>query len=167
MSLEDNMMICHKKGYKGLRISLNKNMRELFREHLRELGMGLESRLKDNVELFSGGQRQALTLLMTVMSKPNLLLLDEHTAALDPRNAEMVMNLTRRFASEYRLTVLMITHNMAHALEFGSRLLMMDRGEIILDINAEEKAKLTTKDIVQRFKDIKKQELASDEILLS
>jgi putative ABC transport system ATP-binding protein len=167
MSLEDNMMICHKKGYKGLRISLNKNMRELFREHLRELDMGLESRLKDNVELFSGGQRQALTLLMTVMSKPNLLLLDEHTAALDPRNAEMVMNLTRRFAAEYHLTVLMITHNMAHALEFGNRLLMMDGGEIILDIDAEEKIKLTTKDVVQRFKDIKKQELSSDEILLS
>jgi putative ABC transport system ATP-binding protein len=167
MSLEDNMMICHKKGYKGLRISLNKNMRELFREHLRELDMGLENRLKDNVELFSGGQRQALTLLMTVMSKPNLLLLDEHTAALDPRNAEMVMNLTRRFAAEYRLTVMMITHNMAHALEFGNRLLMMDGGEIILDINAEEKVKLSTRDIVQRFKDIKKQELASDEILLS
>jgi putative ABC transport system ATP-binding protein len=129
--------------------------------------MGLENRLKDNVELFSGGQRQALTLLMTVMSKPNLLLLDEHTAALDPRNAEMVMNLTRRFAAEYHLTVLMITHNMSHALEFGNRLLMMDGGEIILDIDAEEKVKLTTKDIVQRFKDIKKQELSSDEILLS
>jgi putative ABC transport system ATP-binding protein len=166
MSLEDNMMICHKKGYKGLRISLNKNMRELFREHLRELDMGLENRLKDNVELFSGGQRQALTLLMTVMSRPNLLLLDEHTAALDPRNAEMIMNLTRRFASEYHLTVMMITHNMTHALEFGNRLLMMDGGEIILDIDAGEKVKITTSDIVQRFKDIKKQELSNDEMLL-
>jgi putative ABC transport system ATP-binding protein len=167
MSLEDNMMICHKKGYKGLRISLNRAMRETFREQLRVLGMGLENRLTDNVELFSGGQRQALTLLMTVMSKPNLLLLDEHTAALDPRNAELIMDLTLRFAAGYRLTVMMITHNMTHALEFGNRLLMMDSGEIILDIDAAEKAKLTTGDIVQRFRDIKKRELANDEILLS
>ncbi|AEF82729.1 ABC transporter ATP-binding protein [Leadbettera azotonutricia] len=167
MSLEDNMIICHKKGYKGLKISLNKNMRELFRERLRELDMGLENRLGDNVELFSGGQRQALTLLMTVMSKPSLLLLDEHTAALDPRNAEIVMNLTRRFASEYKLTVIMITHNMAQALEYGNRLLMMDSGEIILDLGEAEKSKLTTADIVQRFRDIKKQELSNDELLLS
>jgi putative ABC transport system ATP-binding protein len=166
MSLEDNMMLCHKKGYKGLKISLNKRMKEEFREQLRVLDMGLENRLQDNVELFSGGQRQALTLLMTVMSKPALLLLDEHTAALDPRNAELIMNLTLKFATEYRLTVMMITHNMNHALEFGNRLLMMDSGEIILDIDAAEKAKLKLEDIVQRFKNIKKKELANDEILL-
>jgi putative ABC transport system ATP-binding protein len=167
MTLEDNMMICHKKGYKGLKISLDKAMRDTFREQLRVLGMGLENRLRDNVDLFSGGQRQALTLLMTVMSRPSLLLLDEHTAALDPRNAELIMDLTLRFAADYRLTVMMITHNMVHALEFGNRLLMMDGGEIILDIDAGEKAKLTTKDIVQRFRDIKKRELSSDEILLT
>jgi putative ABC transport system ATP-binding protein len=166
MSLEDNMVICHKKGYKGLRISLNKRMREEFREQLRVLDMGLENRLQDNVELFSGGQRQALTLLMTVMSRPSLLLLDEHTAALDPRNAELIMNLTVKFARDYRLTVMMITHNMNHALEFGNRLLMMDCGEIILDIDATEKAKLSSADIVQRFKSIKKKDLANDEILL-
>lgn len=167
MTLADNMMLCHRKGYKGLKISLNRQMRETFREQLSCLGMGLEDRLNDNVELFSGGQRQALTLLMTVMSKPSLLLLDEHTAALDPRNAEIVMGLTGRFAEEYSLTVMMITHNMNHALEAGNRLLMMDGGEIILDIDAEEKAKLSTKDIVRRFKDIRKQELANDEMLLS
>jgi putative ABC transport system ATP-binding protein len=167
MTLEDNMMICHKKGYKGLKISLDKAMRETFREQLRVLGMGLENRLRDNVDLFSGGQRQALTLLMTVMSRPSLLLLDEHTAALDPRNAELIMDLTLCFAADYHLTVMMITHNMVHALEFGNRLLMMDGGEIILDIDATEKAKLTTKDIVQRFRDIKKRELANDEILLT
>ncbi|MDR1230024.1 MAG: ABC transporter ATP-binding protein, partial [Spirochaetaceae bacterium] len=115
----------------------------------------------------SGGQRQALTLLMTVISSPALLLLDEHTAALDPRNAEIVMNQTLRFAGEYGLTVIMITHNMAHALKYGNRLLMMDSGEIILDIGSEEKAKLTTADIVQRFRDIKKNDLANDELLLS
>jgi putative ABC transport system ATP-binding protein len=166
MTLADNMMLCHNKGYKGLKISLNKQMREQFREQLALLGMGLENRLQDNVELFSGGQRQALTLLMTVMSKPGLLLLDEHTAALDPRNAEMIMDLTLKFADEYKLTVMMITHNMTHALRFGNRLLMMDDGEIILDINTAEKAKLSTADIVQRFKDIKKKEFANDEILL-
>jgi putative ABC transport system ATP-binding protein len=167
MSLADNMMICAKKGYKGLKISLNKAMKEHFRELLRTLDMGMENRLNDNVELFSGGQRQALTLLMTVMSKPSLLLLDEHTAALDPRNAEVVMEITLRFAKEYGLTVMMITHNMNQALETGNRLLMMDGGEIILDIDAAEKAKLTTGDIIQRFRDIKKKELANDELLLS
>jgi putative ABC transport system ATP-binding protein len=167
MSLADNMMICFKKGYKGLRISLTKNMRERFREELRALGMGMENRLDDNVDLFSGGQRQALTLLMTVMSRPSLLLLDEHTAALDPHNAELIMSLTLRFAREYNLTVMMITHNMNQALEAGSRLLMMDAGEIILDIDAAEKAKLTTPDIIQRFKDIKKRELENDEMLLN
>jgi putative ABC transport system ATP-binding protein len=142
-------------------------MRELFRENLRALGMGLENRLNDNVELLSGGQRQALTLLMAVMSKPSLLLLDEHTAALDPRNAEMIMDLTLRFAAEYRLTVMMITHNMAQALEAGNRLLMMDGGEIILDIGQAEKSRLSAAGVVQRFKDIKNQELSNDEMLLT
>jgi putative ABC transport system ATP-binding protein len=104
---------------------------------------------------------------MTVMSRPSLLLLDEHTAALDPRNAEMIMGLTLRFAADYHLTVMMITHNMAHALEFGNRLLMMDSGEVILDIDAAEKAKPSAGDIVQRFRGIKKKELANDEILLT
>ncbi|MDR2096129.1 MAG: ATP-binding cassette domain-containing protein [Treponema sp.] len=167
MSLADNMMICHKKGYKSLKISLNSKMKEQFREQLRVLGMGLENRLGDNVDLFSGGQRQALTLLMTVMSRPSLLLLDEHTAALDPHNAELIMNLTLKFAAEYKLTVMMITHNMNQALQYGNRLLMMDSGEIILDIDSAEKNKLTSADIVRRFKDIKKQELANDEMLLS
>ncbi|MDR1095082.1 MAG: ATP-binding cassette domain-containing protein [Spirochaetaceae bacterium] len=167
MSLEDNMMLCFKKGYKGLRISLTNERRDQFRALLARLEMGLEDRLSDNVELLSGGQRQALTLLMTVISSPSLLLLDEHTAALDPRNAEIVMNQTLRFAGEYGLTVIMITHNMAHALKYGNRLLMMDAGEIILDIGNEEKARLTTAGIVQRFRDIKKNDLANDELLLS
>jgi len=166
MTLEDNMTICARKGYRGLSISLNRQLREQFRSGLAVLGMGLENRLTDNVELFSGGQRQALTLLMTVMSRPGLLLLDEHTAALDPRNAELVMGLTLRFAREYKLTVMMVTHNMKDALETGSRLLMMDSGEIIMDIGAEEKAKLTTAGLIQRFRDIKKKELSNDEMLL-
>lgn len=167
MSLEDNMVICSKKGSKSLKISLNNKLRAAFREQLKALDMNLEYRLNDNVELLSGGQRQALTLLMAVMSKPALLLLDEHTAALDPANADLVMQLTRRFAAEYGLTVMMITHNMSQALEYGNRLLMMDSGEVILDIGREEKEKLTMDSLVQKFREIKKRDLNSDRILLS
>lgn len=166
MKLEDNMMICYKKGPKGLRISLNAKMRSYFREQLKILNMGLENRLKDNVELFSGGQRQALTLLMAVMSKPSLLLLDEHTAALDPTNAEIIMELTRSFAEQYNLTVMMVTHNMQHALQYGNRLLMMDAGNIILDISGEEKANLTMDELIRRFRDIKKNGIVNDQMLL-
>ena len=164
MSLEDNMMICYKKGFKGLKISLNNKMRDYFREQLKVLNMGLENRLNDNVELFSGGQRQALTLLMAVMSKPSLLLLDEHTAALDPTNAAIIMDLTRRFAQEYNLTVMMVTHNMQHALDFGNRLIMMDKGEIISDISGQEKKELTMDSIVELFKKIK---VNNDNIMLN
>ncbi len=167
MSLEDNMVICSKKGSKSLKISLNNKLRAAFREQLKALDMNLENRLNDNVELLSGGQRQALTLLMAVMSKPALLLLDEHTAALDPANADLVMKLTRRFAADYGLTVMMITHNMSQALEYGNRLLMMDSGEVILDIGREEKEKLTMDSLVQKFREIKKRDLNSDRILLS
>ena len=164
MSLEDNMMICSKKGAKGLRISLNNKMRDYFRSQLAVLNMGLEDRLRDNVDQFSGGQRQALTLLMAVMSKPDLLLLDEHTAALDPANAEIVMNLTLRFAREYGLTVMMVTHNMQHALDVGNRLLMMDSGSILLDIGAEEKSRLTMDELIARFRAIKN--ITNDDMLL-
>ena len=166
MTLEDNMMICLKKGFKGLKISLNVAMRAHFKSEVAKLGMGLEERLSDNVEQFSGGQRQALTLLMAVLSRPSLLLLDEHTAALDPANAEAVMRLTRQFARDYHLTVMMITHNMNHALEYGNRLLMMDSGRILLDIGAEEKSLLTLDDLVKKFREIKKQDLSSDKMLL-
>lgn len=167
MSLEDNLVICEKKGTRGLKFSLNHNKRAELRKRISRLGLGLESRLRDNVGLFSGGQRQALTLLMTVLSNPEVLLLDEHTAALDPLNAELVMNLTREFAREQNLTVLMITHNMKHALETGNRLLMMDSGEIILDIDGSEKQRLSLADLQARFKAAKNRELASDEMLLS
>ena len=166
MSLEDNMMICSKKGWKGLKIGLNARTRSYFRSELKQLNMGLEERLSDNVEQFSGGQRQALTLLMAVMSRPALLLLDEHTAALDPSNAALVMNLTKRFAESYNLTVMMVTHNMQHALDYGNRLIMMDKGEIIFDIAGDEKKNLTMDDIVQRFRAIKKTALTSDRMIL-
>ena len=164
MSLEDNMMICYKKGFKGLKISLNNKMRDFFRDQLKVLNMGLEGRLSDNVDQFSGGQRQALTLLMAVMSKPSLLLLDEHTAALDPTNAAIVMELTRRFAQEYNLTVMMVTHNMQHALDYGNRLIMMNKGQIISDISGEEKKQLTMDSIVELFKKIK---VNNDNVMLN
>ncbi|PKL16106.1 MAG: ABC transporter ATP-binding protein [Spirochaetae bacterium HGW-Spirochaetae-5] len=161
MSLEDNMMICNKKGFKGLRVSLNSKMRERFRDELKLLQMGLEERMEHNLSLFSGGQRQALTLLMTVLSNPALILLDEHTAALDPKNAAMVLELTDKFISERKLTAMMITHNMSQAIKYGNRILMMHKGEIILDISGEEKKNLTVEGLVKKFYDV------NDEVLLS
>lgn len=167
MSIEDNLVTAYKKGMKGLRISLNSEIREFFAEELKQLSMGLENRLKDNVGLLSGGQRQALTLLMTVLSKPRLLLLDEHTAALDPRNAQIVMDLTMQFIKRYDLTALMVTHNMQHAIGFGNRLLMMDEGHIILDLTLEQKKELTVSRLVEMFKQVRNKEFDHDETLLS
>ena len=128
--------------------------------------MGLEERMNDNVEQCSGGQRQAHTLLMTVLSNPEILLLDEHTAALDPTNAAIVMELTKKFAQENNLTVMMVTHNMQQALDYGNRLLMMDGGEIIMDIKDSEKQKLTLQDLADRFKQIKNHQIISDKMIL-
>jgi len=167
MSIEDNMVIAGYKGIKKVRRTLNKKKREEFRTLLTRLEMDLESRLKDNVALLSGGQRQALTLLMMVMSKPELILLDEHTAALDPRNASKVMELTLQFIQEYDLTAMMITHNMQHAIDYGNRLIMMDKGEIIMDIQGEDKKDLTVNALIDKFHAIRKEEFLNDEALLS
>jgi putative tryptophan/tyrosine transport system ATP-binding protein len=167
MSVEDNMMICLKKGFKGLKISLNRRRRDYFRQQLAQLEMNLEHRLKDNVSLLSGGQRQALTLLMMVLSRPSLVLLDEHTAALDPKNARIVLDLTTRFITEYQLTTIMITHNMNHAIQCGNRLLMMDSGEIIMDVKDPEKQTLTVEKLIDSFHRIKKRDFGSDEALLT
>jgi putative tryptophan/tyrosine transport system ATP-binding protein len=152
---------------KGLRISLNRKLRSFFRTQLGDLQMGLEHRMKDNVRLLSGGQRQALTLLMMVLSRPELIMLDEHTAALDPKNAAMVLDLTNRYIEEYRLTSMMITHNMQHAIAYGNRLLMMDKGEIILDVEGDEKKNLTVDGLVERFHAIRHRDLESDEARLT
>lgn len=165
MSIEDNMITAETKGMKGLRVSLNNEKREQFASLLQLIG--LQDRLKDNVGLLSGGQRQALTLLMTVMSRPKMLLLDEHTAALDPRNAQIVMDLTERFIAEYKLTALMVTHNMQFAINFGNRLIMMDEGTIILDVSGEEKSKLTVEELVRLFKNLRNKTYANDEALLT
>lgn len=165
MSIEDNMITAESKGMKGLRISLNNEKREQFRSLLQFIG--LQDRLKDNVGLLSGGQRQALTLLMTVMSKPKMLLLDEHTAALDPRNAQIVLDLTKHFIAEYKLTALMVTHNMQFAINFGNRLIMMDEGTIILDVSGEDKSNLTVEVLVKLFKNLRNKTYANDEALLT
>lgn len=165
MSIADNMITASSKGMKGLRISLNSTKRETFRKLLEPIG--LQDRLEDNVGLLSGGQRQALTLLMTVMSKPQLVLLDEHTAALDPRNAQTVMDLTTQYIDKYRLTAMMVTHNMQFAIDYGNRLVMMDEGRIVLDLKGEAKEKMTVEKLVKLFKTIKKKEFSNDEGLLT
>ena len=167
MSLEDNMTITHKKGMKWLKRSLTSKTREFFKSELVQLRMGLEHRMKENLVMFSGGQRQALTLLMMVLSKPALILLDEHTAALDPKNAEIVLELTDKFINEYHLTAMMITHNMSHAIQFGNRLLMMDKGEIIFDVEGEEKKALTVEKLIEKFHELRHKSFENDRTLLS
>lgn len=167
MTIVDNMLVSGRKGFKGLRISLNRSRREFFRKQLGRLDMDLDHRMGDNVGMLSGGQRQALTLLMMSLSKPELVLLDEHTAALDPRNAEKVMELTSRFIDEYDFTVMMITHNMQQAIDYGNRLIMMDEGRVIIDISGEEKKKLTVESLVEKFHEIRRKDFTSDEALLS
>ena len=167
MTLEDNMMITARKGFKWPKISLTRKVSKEFEARVKVLGMGLEHRLKENVNALSGGQRQALTLLMTVSSNPDILLLDEHTAALDPGNATLVMELTRQFIREKELTTLMVTHNMNHAIEFGNRLIMMDQGEIIIDVNNKAKRLLTKQRLIEMFGEIKKREFENDEVLLT
>lgn len=167
MSLEDNMMITYRKGFKWLKRSLNHSMREYFRSELIQLEMGLENRMKENLAMFSGGQRQALTLLMMVLSRPDLILLDEHTAALDPKNAQIVLDLTDTFIREYRLTAMMITHNMSHAIEYGNRLLMMDKGEIIFEAAGEAKKALTVERLIEKFHELRHASFEDDKALLA
>lgn len=166
MTVEDNLAIALKKGRKTLRLGLNSKIRSRLRDELAQLDMGLEYRMKENVSRLSGGQRQALTLLMAVLSSPAILLLDEHTAALDPANAEKVMSLTQHFAREYNLSVLMVTHDMAEALAIGNRLIMMDGGEIIYECQGEEKQHLTVDMLVERFRRLRHRDFAGDAALL-
>lgn len=165
MSVEDNLITASRKGMRGLRISLTDKKREEFRRLLKPIG--LSDRLADNVGLLSGGQRQALSLLMTVLSNPKVIFLDEHTAALDPGNAATVMNLTQKYIAQYRLTAIMVTHNMQFAIDYGNRLIMMDEGQIILDASGDRKKELTVEKLVQIFKEMKKREFASDRGLLA
>ena len=155
------------KGQRAYFSRVSRKDKELFREQLSRLDMGLEDRMKQPVGLLSGGQRQALTLLMATMVPPKLLLLDEHTAALDPATAEKVLRLTREIVERDHLTCLMITHNMHQALELGNRTLMMDSGRIVLDVKGEERKGMTVDDLLRRFRENVGKGLDNDRILLS
>lgn len=168
MSIEENLALAYRRGQRrGLKWGVTRKERDLYREQLRWLELGLEDRLNDKVGLLSGGQRQALTLLMSTLKKPKLLLLDEHTAALDPKTAQKVLAITERLIKEHNLTTMMVTHNMKDAIKHGNRLIMMHEGRIILDIEGEEKKKLTVEGLLKRFGRIKGEEFANDRALLS
>ena len=168
MQIEENLALAARRGQpRGLGWGITKTERADYRELLRDLGLGLEDRLTSKVGLLSGGQRQALTLLMASLKRPKLLLLDEHTAALDPGTAEKVLRITREVVAEHRITTLMVTHNMHQALELGNRTLMMDSGNIILDVRGEERSGLTVSGLLERFRAGAGKNLDNDRILLS
>ncbi|MBR3796233.1 MAG: ABC transporter ATP-binding protein [Clostridia bacterium] len=168
MQIEENMALAMRRGKKrGLRWGISSMEREMYREQLHTLGLGLEDRMQSKVGLLSGGQRQALTLLMATLRTPKLLLLDEHTAALDPKTAAKVLELSDRIIREQKLTALMITHNMQDAIDLGNRLIMMHEGRIVVDVSGEEKKKLTRNDLLGLFEQAAGQQLNSDKLLLS
>lgn len=168
MWLEENLALALRRGQRrGLRWGISNSERELFRRQLATLGLGLEDRMTVKVGLLSGGQRQALTLLMAALKKPKLLLLDEHTAALDPATARKVLELSDRIVAENGLTTMMITHNMSDAIRHGNRLVMMDQGRIILDVSGEEKKRLTKHELMEAFQQIVGSGMESDQVLLS
>ena len=168
MQIEENLALAARRGKKRtLRWGVTNAEREEYHERLKTLGLGLEDRMTAKVGLLSGGQRQALTLLMASLQKPKLLLLDEHTAALDPATAAKVLELSDRIVRENELTAMMITHNMKDAIVHGNRLIMMNEGHIILDIEGEEKQKLTKRDLLDKFAEVAGMQVESDEVLLS
>lgn len=168
MTIEENLALAARRGEKRtLRWGIRKSEREQFKELLRPLGLGLEDRLTAKVGLLSGGQRQALTLLMASLKKPKVLLLDEHTAALDPKTAAKVLELSDQIVEEHKLTTLMVTHNMKDAIAHGNRLIMLDAGRVILDIRGEDKKKLTVPELLARFTAASGEEVESDRLLLA
>ncbi len=170
MTIEENMALAYLRASTASHAffsRISNKEKQMFKEQLSLLDMGLEDRMKQPVGLLSGGQRQALTLLMATMVTPKILLLDEHTAALDPATADKVLALTRKIVAERNITCLMVTHNMHQALELGNRTLMMDSGSIVLDVSGEERAKLTVEDLLQQFQIRAGKQLDNDRILLS
>ncbi|MGZ4160790.1 MAG: ABC transporter ATP-binding protein [Neobacillus sp.] len=168
MTIEENLAMAFSRNKtRTLRRGVTKKRRDYFREVLESLHLGLENRLNAKVGLLSGGERQALSLLMATFTEPSILLLDEHTAALDPSRAELITNLTREIVDRYRLTTLMVTHNMQQAIDLGNRLIMMDKGQIILEVNEENKNKLTIEGLLEEFKRIRGVQMASDRAILS
>ncbi|MEE0954722.1 MAG: ABC transporter ATP-binding protein [Eubacterium sp.] len=167
MQIDENLALARRRGQRrGLHWGVTKAEQEEYREKLKILNLGLEDRLTQKVGLLSGGQRQALTLLMATLQKPKILLLDEHTAALDPKTAEKVLDATERVVSEGHLTTLMITHNMRDAIAHGNRLIMMNEGQIIYDVKGEEKKKLKVSDLLEKFSEASNGEFANDRMML-
>ncbi len=169
LTIEENLALAYLRSSEGTAplSRIRKKDKEFFAQQLKLLGMGLEDRMRQPVGLLSGGQRQALTLLMATLVTPRLLLLDEHTAALDPATAEKVLELTRTIVAEHHITCLMVTHNMRQALDLGSRTLMMADGRIVLDVSGQERAGMTVDDLLRRFKKGTGHDLDNDRILLS
>lgn len=167
MQIDENLALAARRGKKrGLKWEVTAKEREFYQEKLKLLDLGLDQRLSAKVGLLSGGQRQALTLLMATLVKPKVLLLDEHTAALDPKTAEKVLNATDRIVEEGHLTTLMVTHNMRDAIEHGNRLIMMNEGKIVVDVKGEEKKQLTVEKLLQLFEKASGSEFANDQALL-
>lgn len=167
MQIEENLAIANRRGLRrGLKWQVSSGEREQFKQKLKVLNLGLEDRLTSKVGLLSGGQRQALTLLMATLQRPKILLLDEHTAALDPKTAEKVLDATDTIVNSQKLTTLMVTHNMKDAIIHGNRLIMMNAGRIVLDIRGEEKKRLTVEDLLHQFERVSGEEFASDKALL-
>ena len=168
MEIQENLAIAARRGQlRGLRWGISRKEKEQYREMLKILDLGLEDRMTAKVGLLSGGQRQALTLLMASIKKPKLLLLDEHTAALDPKTAAKVLEISQKLISENNLTAMMVTHNMKDAIAYGNRLIMMHEGRIIFDVSGEEKKALTVDVLIQKFSLTSGQEFANDRALLS
>ncbi|MDE7215348.1 MAG: ABC transporter ATP-binding protein [Clostridia bacterium] len=168
MNIEQNLALANRRGSRrGLRWNIKKEEREIFKEKLKMLDLNLEDRLTTKVGLLSGGQRQALTLLMATLKKPKVLLLDEHTAALDPKTASKVLSLTDELTGNQNITTIMITHNMKDAIKYGNRLIMMMGGSIIYDVKGEEKANLTVQDLLAKFEQNSGGDFANDRMLLS
>ena len=168
MQIDENLALAARRGkVRGLAWGITKAEREEYREELRKLNLGLEERLSAKVGLLSGGQRQALTLLMATLKKPKVLLLDEHTAALDPKTAKTVLETTEQVVEEHNLTTVMVTHNMRDAIHFGNRIIMMNEGNIILNISGEEKKSLTIEHLLHMFEEVSGEEFANDQAILS
>ena len=167
-TIEQNLALALKRGKRrGFAPGVRMRDRERFRTELKKIGLGLEDRLQDRVGLLSGGQRQALTMLMATLVRPKVLLLDEHIAALDPKTANQILSLTKEIIDSQGLTVLMITHNMRHAITFGNRLIMLHQGRVILDVRGKEKDELSVEDLLEQFYLVQGEELANDSMLLA
>ena len=167
LTIEENMSLALKRGeYRGLSLAINKEQRELFRDKLAMLNLGLENRLTDRIGLLSGGQRQAVSLLMASLHPSKILLLDEHTAALDPKTATFVLELTDRIIAENNLTAMMVTHSMQQALQHGSRTVMLHQGRVLVDVSADKRSSMTVSDLLQMFELNQGEEVTDDSLLL-